>query len=93
MKEILSSVSPKLKPIQRTAVLTNPMTADEISSFELKRIVLDERVDKILLSQPDAAKVAEPLASQESNNSLSRIKDKKKMELNLTHLLMSLGGR
>jgi ERCC4-related helicase len=81
MREILSSVSPKLKPIQRTAVLTNPMTADEISSFELKRIVLDERVDKVLLSQSDAAKVAEPLASQESNNQLSRIKDKKKMEL------------
>ena len=63
MKEILSSVSPTLKSIQRTAVLTNPMTADEVSSFELKRIVLDERVDKILLSQPDAAKLAEPLAS------------------------------
>jgi ERCC4-related helicase len=32
MKEILSSIRPKLKPIQRTPVLTNPMTADEISS-------------------------------------------------------------
>jgi superfamily II DNA/RNA helicase len=81
MKEILSSVSPMLKPIQRTAVLTNPMTADEVSSFELKRIALDKWVDKILLPQPDAAKRGEPLASQEPTNQLSRIKDKKKMEL------------
>jgi ERCC4-related helicase len=80
MKEILSSVSPTLKPIQRTDVLTNPMTADEVSSFELKRILLDKRVDNIVLSQPDVSKLAEPLA-QESTNALSRIKDKKKMEL------------
>jgi len=81
MKEILSSIRPKLKPIQRTPVLTNPMTADEISSFKLKRIALDERVDKALSSQYDASKLAEALTSQESNNSLNRIKDKKKMEL------------
>jgi ERCC4-related helicase len=81
MKEILSSIRPKLKPIQRTAVLTNPMTADEISSFKLKRIALDERVDKALSSQYDVSKVAEALTSQESNNSLNRIKNKKKMEL------------
>ncbi len=80
MKEILSSIRPKLKPIQRTPVLTNPMTADEISSFKLKRIALDERVDKALSSQYDASKV-ETLTSQQSNNSLNRIKDKKKMEL------------
>jgi ERCC4-related helicase len=80
MKEILSSISPTLKPIQRTGVLTNPMTADEVSSFELKRILLDKRVDNIVLSQPDVSKLAEPLA-QESTNALSRIKDKKKMEL------------
>ena len=80
MKEILSSVNPTLKPIQRTDVLTNPMTADEVSSFELKRILLDKRVDNIVLSQPDVSKLAEPLA-QESTNALSRIKDKKKMEL------------
>ena len=80
MKEILSSVSPTLKPIQRTDVLTNPMTADEVSSFELKRILLDKRVDNIVLSQPDVSKLAEPLA-QESTNALNRIKDKKKMEL------------
>jgi ERCC4-related helicase len=79
MKEILSSIRPKLKPIQRTAILTNPMTADEISSFKLKRIALDERVDKALSSQYDASKVT--LTSQESNNSLNRIKDKNKMEL------------
>jgi len=81
MKEILSSIRPKLKPIHRTAVSTNPMTADEISSFKLKRIALDGRVDKALSSQYDASKVAEALTSQESNNSLNRIKDKKKMEL------------
>jgi hypothetical protein len=57
------------------------MTADEVSSFELKRIALDKWVDKILLPQPDAAKRGEPLASQEPTNQLSRIKDKKKMEL------------
>jgi ERCC4-related helicase len=61
------------------ALITNPMTAHEISSFILKRIALDERVDKALSSQYDASKVAEALASQESNNS-NRIK-KKKMEL------------
>src|SRR5215467_5562688 len=81
MRQILSIIRPKLKPIQRTPVLTNPMTADEISSFKLKRIALDERVDKALSSQYDASKLAEALTSQESNNSLNRIKDKKKMEL------------
>jgi ERCC4-related helicase len=80
MKEILSSIGPTLRPIQRTDVLANPMTADEISSFELKRIHLDKRVDNTVLSQHDVSRLAEPLA-QESTNALSRIKDKKKMEL------------
>src|SRR3989454_3661246 len=48
MKQVLSSINTTLKPIHRIDALANPMTADEVSSFESKRMVLDDRVDKML---------------------------------------------
>jgi ERCC4-related helicase len=83
MKQILSSVNVTLKPIQRTGIIANPMTADEVSSVELKRIALDERVDKILSPQFDNIKPWDSitLPSLEVANQMTRIKDKKKMEL------------
>ena len=79
MKQILSSIIVTLKPIQRAHVVTNPMTADEVSSFELQRIALDERVDKILSPQFDSMKLGDsiPLPSRE----LAKMKDRKKVEL------------
>ena len=83
MKQILSSIIVTLKPIQRAHVVTNPMTADEVSSFELQRIALDERVDKILSPQFDSMKLGDsiPLPSRELANQLARMKDRKKVEL------------
>src|SRR5205823_8257389 len=83
MKQILSSIIVTLKPIQRADVVTNPMTADEVSSFELQRIALDERVDKILSPQFDSMKLGDsiPLPSRELANQLAKMKDRKKVEL------------
>ena len=83
MKQILSSIIVTLKPIQRAHVVTNPMTADEVSSFELQRIALDERVDKILSPQFDSMKLGDsiPLPSRELANQLAKMKDRKKVEL------------
>src|SRR6266704_489632 len=53
MKQILSSISITLKPIQRADVVVNPMTHDDVLSFELNRTALDERVDKMLLPHLD----------------------------------------
>jgi hypothetical protein len=36
--------------------IVNPMTPDEVLSFELNKIAMDERVDKILLPPGDAIK-------------------------------------
>lgn len=56
MKQILSSISSSLTFIRRTISLPNPMTPEEISSYESRRKVLDGIVDKIvdktLSSQP-----------------------------------------
>ncbi len=78
MKQILSSINTALKPIQRTDVIANPMTPDEVSYFESRRIVLDDRVDKMLLPQLETIKVDDLLPS---TNQLIRMKDKKRMEL------------
>ena len=54
------------------------MTPDEVSYFESRRIVLDDRVDKMLLPQLETIKVDDLLPS---TNQLIRMKDKKRMEL------------
>ncbi len=36
MKQILPSVNVTLKPIRRTGMIADPMTADEVSSIELR---------------------------------------------------------
>jgi ERCC4-related helicase len=81
MKQILSTISITLKPIQRTDVLANRMTPDEVLSFELNRTALDERVDKMLLPPVDLIKEDDTPPSPESTNQLIRKKDKKRMEL------------
>ena len=81
MKQILSSISITLKPIQRADVLANPMTPEEVLSFELNRTALDERVDKMLIPPVDIIKKDDSPPSPESTNQLIRKKDKKIMEL------------
>jgi ERCC4-related helicase len=81
MKQILSSISITLKPIQRAHVLANPMTPDEVLSFELNRTALDERVDKMLSPPVEIIKEDDIPPSLESTNQLIRKKDKKRMEL------------
>ena len=53
MKQILSTISMTLKPVQRAKILTDPMTSDEISSFEFKRTTLGKEVDKMISSPLD----------------------------------------
>ena len=81
MKQILSNISMTLKPIQRADVIANPMTPDELSSFESRRRVLDKQVDKMLSSPLDIKKMNDSLQSAESMRQLIRMKDKKRMEL------------
>jgi Fanconi anemia group M protein len=81
MKQILSSLKATLRPIQRTNILANRMTADELSSFESKRLVLDDRVDKMLSPHLDTIKTDDSLPSSQPTNQLLRMKDKKRMEL------------
>ena len=81
MKQILSSISVTLNPIQRANVVANPMTPDEVLSFELNRTALDERVDNMLLPPVDIIKKDDSTPSSESMNQLIRRKDKKRMEL------------
>ena len=56
MKQILSTIGMTLKPVQRADILANPMTSDEISSFEFKRSTLGKGVNKMLSSPPDIIK-------------------------------------
>ena len=56
MKQILSTISMTLKPVQRADILADPMTADEISSFEFKRTTIGKGVDKMLSSTLDIIK-------------------------------------
>jgi len=94
MKQILSSISVTLNPIQRADVLANPMTPDEVLSFELNRTVLDERVDKMLLPPAGIIKKDDSTPSLESMNQLIRRKDKKRMELlSLESLSLTSGIR
>jgi ERCC4-related helicase len=81
MKQILSTISITLKPIQRTEIVADPMTPGEVLSFELKRTALDERVDKILSPSVDLIKKDDSLPSAESTNQLIRKKDRRRMEL------------
>ena len=92
MKQILSSLNATLKPIQRTNILANPMTADEVSSLDSKRNALDDRVDKMLSSHLDTIKADDLIPSLQP----TRMKDKKRMELlslNLVLSVMDLGER
>ena len=66
MKQILSGVAMTLKPVHRAAIQTCPMTADEISSFELKNTSIDERVDKIASAHLDIMKAGDLVRSSES---------------------------
>src|ERR671922_1328885 len=54
MKQLLSNVSTAIRPTQRTSAEPNPMTPDEVSSFEFMRTLFDERVDKMLSSSPQS---------------------------------------
>ena len=84
MKQLLSKVSTTLRPTQRTYVEANPMTPDEVSSYESMRTLFDERVDKILSPSPHSnmMKVDSPLSpSPGSKNELIRMRDKKRVDL------------
>jgi Fanconi anemia group M protein len=56
MKQILSTISMTLKPVQRASMLADPMTTDEISSFEFKPIILGKGAHKMLSSPIDIIK-------------------------------------
>jgi ERCC4-related helicase len=56
MKQILSTIHMTLKPVQRADLLVDPMTADEISSFEFKHTAINKGVDKMLSSTLDIMK-------------------------------------
>src|SRR5262249_11749735 len=62
-----------LRPTRRTDVELNPMTPDEVSSFEFMRTLFDERVDKIL--QPPSSN------SDVMKVDSFRMRDKKRVEL------------
>jgi Fanconi anemia group M protein len=82
MKQILSSLSSSLTPIRRTISLPNPMTSEEISSYESRRKVLDGIVDKTLSSQHGIS--TDDMIQRvtfELNTKLARLKDKSKMDL------------
>ena len=81
MKQILSSLNATLRPIKRTNILANRMTPDEVSSFESKRIVLDDRVDKMLSPHLDTIKANDSLPSSQPTDQLLRMKYNKRMEL------------
>ena len=81
MKQILSSISVTLKPIQRADVLANPMTPEEVLSYELNRTAFDKQVDKILIPPVDITKNNDSPISIETSNQLDRKKDRHRMEL------------
>jgi Fanconi anemia group M protein len=74
MKQILSTINMTLKPVKRADILPDPMTADEISSFEFKRKILGKGVDKMLSSTIGNTRDAVdlPPASLASTNHLVR---------------------
>jgi Fanconi anemia group M protein len=77
MKQILSSLNATLRPIQRTNILANRMTPDEVSSLESKRKAFDNRVDKMLSPHLDTIKADDSIPSLQP----TRMKDKKRVEL------------
>ena len=86
MKQILSGVIMTLKPVQRAAIQTSPMTADEISSFELKNTALDEQVDKIASAPLDIMKAGDLLPSPESAYQPVRMMGRKQKRMELLSL-------
>ena len=81
MKQILSGISVTLKPIQRADVLANPMTPQEVLSYELNRTAFDKQIDKILIPPVDITKKDDSPPSIETRNQLIRKKDRHRMEL------------
>ena len=81
MKQILSSISVTLKPIQRADVLANPMAPEEVLSYELNRTAFDKQVDKILIPPVDITQKDDSPPSIETRNQLIRKKDRHSMEL------------
>jgi ERCC4-related helicase len=81
MKQILSGISVTLKPIQRADVLANPMTPQEVLSYELNRAAFDKQVDKILIPPVDITKKDDSPPSIETRNQLIRKKHRHRMEL------------
>ena len=81
MKQILSGISVTLKPIQRADVLANPMTPQEVLSYELNRTAFDKQVDKILIPPVDITKKDDSPPSIETRNQMIRKKDRHRMEL------------
>jgi ERCC4-related helicase len=61
MKQILSTISMTLKPVQRASMLADHMTTDEISSFELRRTTLGKGAHKMLSSPLDIIKGADDI--------------------------------
>jgi hypothetical protein len=89
MKQILSTINMTLKPVQRADMQADPMTADEISSFEFKRRTLGKGVDRIISSPLDNIKDVDLLPSLVPSNRSDRMstadkenkKNKKRDEL------------
>ena len=82
MKQILSSIGSSLTHLHRTISLPNPMTPEEISSYESRRKVLDGKIDKTLSSQHGIS-VDDTIQTIpfELNAKLARLKDKSKTDL------------
>jgi len=89
MKQILSTINMTLKPVQRVGMLADPMTTDEISSFEFKPIILGKGAHKMLSSPIDIIKDDDLPPSPGSSNYSAKMrtvgkkndKNKKKDEL------------
>ena len=60
------------------------MTADEISSFELKNTALDKRVDKIVSAPLDITKADDLLPSPESTYQPDRMMARKQKRMGIT---------
>jgi len=97
MKQILSSINMTLKPVQIADMHVDPMTDDEISSFEFKRTAINKGVDKMLLSPLDIIRDADGLLSSPgSSNHSDRIRtavDKENEKNKKRHELLSLESR
>jgi Helicase conserved C-terminal domain len=74
MKQILSTISMTLKPVQRANILADPMTADEISSLESMRLTLGKGVDKCYHPPLDIIKDDNLLPTLESTSHSAKMR-------------------